>query len=84
MKEGMAVHSQYSCLQNSHGQRSLVDYTPWGHKELGTTEQLSIQREATDSRLAYGAPSSGNSAPEGEAGVTPVSSESEVCTTVVS
>ena len=24
-----------------HGQRSLVSYTPWGGKELGTTEQLS-------------------------------------------
>ena len=22
----------------SHGQRSLVDYGPWGHKELDTTE----------------------------------------------
>ena len=25
-----------------HGQRSLVGYNPWGHKELDTTEQLSI------------------------------------------
>ena len=25
----------------SHGQRSLVGYTPWGHKELDMTEQLS-------------------------------------------
>ena len=24
-----------------HGQRSLVGYSPWGHKELGMTEQLS-------------------------------------------
>ena len=24
----------------SHGQRSLVGYGPWGHKELVTTEQL--------------------------------------------
>ena len=23
----------------SHGQRSLVGYSPWGHKELGTIEQ---------------------------------------------
>ena len=21
---------QYSCLENSHGQRSLVGYSPWG------------------------------------------------------
>ena len=26
----------------SHGQRSMVVYSPWGHKELDTTEQLSI------------------------------------------
>ena len=25
----------------SRGQRSLVDYSPWGHKELDTTERLS-------------------------------------------
>ena len=24
----------------SHGQRSLVGYSPWGHKELDTTERL--------------------------------------------
>ena len=24
----------------SHGQRSLVGYSPWGHKESGMTEQL--------------------------------------------
>ena len=32
---------QYSCLENPHGQRSLVGYSPWGHKESDTTEQLS-------------------------------------------
>ena len=25
-----------------HGQRSLVDYRPWGHKELDTTEGLTL------------------------------------------
>ena len=24
--------------RESHGQRSLVGYSPWGHKELGATE----------------------------------------------
>ena len=24
---------QYSCLENPHGQRGLVGYSPWGHKE---------------------------------------------------
>ena len=32
---------QYSCLENPHGQRSLVGYSPWGRKELDTTERLS-------------------------------------------
>ena len=27
----------------SHGQRSLAGYSPWGHKESDTTEQLSKQ-----------------------------------------
>ena len=27
----------------SRGQRGLEDYSPWGHKELDTTEQLSMQ-----------------------------------------
>ena len=29
---------QYSCLVNPHGQRSLVGYSPYGRKELDTTE----------------------------------------------
>ena len=29
---------QYSCLENPHGQRSLVGYSPWDRKELDTTE----------------------------------------------
>ena len=32
---------QYSCLENPHGQKSLACYSPWGHKELDTIEQLS-------------------------------------------
>ena len=32
---------QYSCLENPHGQRSWVGYSPWGHKESDTTEWLS-------------------------------------------
>ena len=26
----------------SHGQRSLAGYSPWGHKESDTTEQLTV------------------------------------------
>ena len=29
---------QYSCLENTQGQRSLASYSPWGHKESDTTE----------------------------------------------
>jgi len=29
---------QYSRLENPHGQRSLVGYGPWGHKESDLTE----------------------------------------------
>ena len=33
---------QYSCLRKSHGQMSLVGYSPWGHTELDTAERLSM------------------------------------------
>ena len=35
---------QFSCLENLHGQRSLVGYSPWGRKESDTTEWLSTTR----------------------------------------
>ena len=39
LEKGMATYS--SILPGEfHGQRSLSDYSPWGCKELGTTEQL--------------------------------------------
>ena len=37
---------QYSCLENPHGQRRLVGYRPWGHKESETIEQLSKNRSS--------------------------------------
>ena len=33
----------YSCLENPHGQNSLVGYSPRGCKKSDTTEQLSTQ-----------------------------------------
>ena len=36
---------QYSCLENPHGQRSLVGYSPRGRKKLDMTEQLSTKEE---------------------------------------
>ena len=38
---------QYSRLENPHGQRSLVGYSPWGRKELDTTEKLSTKCHLT-------------------------------------
>ena len=38
--EGNDNPLQYSCLENSTGQRSLADYSPWGHKESDMTEWL--------------------------------------------
>ena len=40
LEEGMATHSGVSCLENPHGLRSLAGYSPWGRKELDTTEWL--------------------------------------------
>ena len=39
---GHGIPLQRSCLENPHGQRSLVGYNPWGRKEWDTTERLSI------------------------------------------
>ena len=35
---GHGSQLQYSCLENPHGQRSQVSYSPQGHKESDTTE----------------------------------------------
>ena len=36
--EGNGNPLQYSCLESPHGQRSLVGYSPWGHRESDMTE----------------------------------------------
>ena len=33
--EGDGNPLQYSCLGNSHGQRGLEGYSPWGRKRVG-------------------------------------------------
>ena len=33
--EGIGNPLQYSCLGNSHGQRRLTGYNPWGYKRAG-------------------------------------------------
>ena len=42
--EGNSYPLQYSCLENPHGQRSLMGYSPWGCKELDTTEWQAHQQ----------------------------------------
>ena len=42
--EGNGNLFQYSCLENPHGQKSLVGYSPWGHKESDMTEQLTLSQ----------------------------------------
>ena len=37
LEKGMAAHSSILAWR-IHGQKSLVGYSPWGHKELNTTE----------------------------------------------
>ena len=37
LEEGMTT-TQVFLLGESHGQRSLADYSPWGCKEMDTTE----------------------------------------------
>ena len=39
---------QYSCLENTHGQRSLAGYSPWGCRETGMTERLSTAQLLLD------------------------------------
>ena len=38
--EGNGNSLQYSCLEKTQGRRSLIGYSPWGHKESDMTEQL--------------------------------------------
>ena len=40
--EGNGNPLQYSCLENSHGQRSLAGDSPWGPRELDRTERVML------------------------------------------
>ena len=43
--EGNGNPLQYSCLGESHGQRSLVGYGPWGRNKSDTTEHCTPQQQ---------------------------------------
>ena len=53
LEEGMVNPLQYSCLENPHGQRSLVGYSPWGCKESDMTEGLSIAQHSVSYSSVY-------------------------------
>ena len=38
--------------EESHGQRSLAGYSPWGHKELDATERLSTAQHFPKTELS--------------------------------
>ena len=38
LEKGMATHSSVLAWR-IHGQRNLVGYSPWGHKELNATKE---------------------------------------------
>ena len=45
---------QYSCLEKPHGQRSLAGYSPWGRRELDTTERLSTAQVSLQGLSVWG------------------------------
>ena len=47
LEKGMATHSSVLAWR-IHGQMSLLGYSPWGLKELDTTEQLSLTPGLTE------------------------------------
>ena len=44
LEKGMTTHSSIRAWRIHMGQRSLVAYSPGGHKELNTTERLSMHK----------------------------------------
>ena len=45
---------QCACLENPHGQRNLVDYSPRGRKQLDMTERLSTERQKANLSPRFG------------------------------
>ena len=47
LEKEKTAHSSILAWLKSHGRRSLVGYTPWGCKELGTTEHTTLRKPAS-------------------------------------
>ena len=43
---GLGNPLQYSCVENTYGQRNQASYSPWGRKESDMTERLSTVKVA--------------------------------------
>ena len=43
LEKGMATPSVF-LLREFHGKKSLMGYSPWGHKELDTTERPTLEK----------------------------------------
>ena len=55
MEEGMTTHSLF-LPGESHGLRSLAGYSPWGSKELDTTEQLNNNHHSRGTQSVHYTP----------------------------
>ena len=53
LEKGMATHSYVFLPRESHGQRSLVGYNPWGHKSQTRLKQLSTHAQRISQRLIF-------------------------------
>ena len=51
--EGNGKPLQHSCLENPMDRAALMDYSPWGHKELDMTELLSMAQQSSSIELPY-------------------------------
>ena len=51
--EGKGKPLQHSCLENPMDRAALMDYSPWGHKELDMTELLSMAQQSSSTELPY-------------------------------
>ena len=45
------VHSSNSCLEKSHGQKSLEGYSSWGREEIGQTYEAGLTRKFETSHV---------------------------------
>ena len=52
LEKEMATHSSILAWK-SHGQRRVEGYSPWGRKELDTTQQLSMHKCGISDHISH-------------------------------